>query len=141
MNEGTTHNLIRIGIVSSVNEENGTIRALFDDKSNMVSDDLPILSFEYNLPKIGAQVLCLFLPNGLQQGFCLGEFYSDLNIPPVDDKNIYFKKFDDGTSIQYNKTSKELSISSPNPIIINGNIQVNGNISASGTVKASNIAG
>lgn len=141
MQDGTIRNLIRIGIVSSINEEGGTVRVIYDDKDNMVSDELPLLNSEYNMPDIGAQVLCIFLPNGLQQGFCLGGFYSDLNAPPVQNKNIYLKQFDDGTSIQYDKTSKQLTVNSKNAVIINGNVQVNGNIVATGIVKGSNITG
>lgn len=141
MQEGILRNLIRVGVVSSVNENNGTVRVVFDDKDNLVSDELPLLSLEYNIPQVKDQVLCLFLPNGLQQGFCLGKFYSDLNIPSIKNANIYYKEFDDGTSIKYDKTAKQLTISSPNTIIINGNVQVNGDINAVGKVTASNIAG
>lgn len=128
-------NLIRIGIVSSINEKNGTVRVVFDDKNDLVSDELPLLSFQYDMPKIKEQVLCVFLPNGIQQGFCLGSFYSLVNLPPVKDKNIYFKKFDDGTWIEYNKKTKELNINASGNVNIIGNLKVNGNISATGSVK------
>lgn len=141
MNEGIIRNIVRFGVVSSINEKNGTVRVLFEDKDNMISDELPLLSFEYNMPSIKDQVLCIFLPNGLQQGFCLGSFYSEINLPLVEDKNIYYKKFDDSVSIQYNKDTKQLTINSTNKIIINSNVQVNGNINATGTVTASNIVG
>ncbi|WP_297429324.1 phage baseplate assembly protein V [Clostridium sp.] len=141
MNEGTIRNLIRVGIVSSINETNGTVRVIFDDKDDMVSDELQLLNSEYNIPEVKEQVLCLFLPNGLQQGFCLGGFYSFINPPPIQNKNLYYKKFDDGTSIQYDKSTKQLTINSVNKVIINGNVQINGNLSASGTVSASNIKG
>lgn len=141
MDDGTIRNLIRIGIVSSVNEINGTVRVIFDDKDDMVSSELPLLNYEYNIPEIKEQVLCLFLPNGLSQGFCLGGFYSLINPPPIQSKDVYYKKFSDGTSIQYNKSTKQLTINSNNPIIINGNVQVNGGLSATGTVTASNIEG
>lgn len=134
-------NMIRVGRINSVNEDKGTVRVLFDDKDNLVSDELQLLDSEYNIPIVGKQVLCLFLPNGIQQGFCLGGFYSDINAPPAEDKNIYFKEFGDGTSIEYNKSTKQLTINSGIPIIINGNVQVKGNVSAIGTVTASNITG
>jgi phage baseplate assembly protein V len=138
---GILKNLIRIGTVSSVNEENGTVRVLFEDKDNMVSDELPLLSYEYDMPDIKDQVLCIFLPNGIEKGFCLGSFYSSVNQPSIRNKNVYYKKFDDGTSIQYNKSTKELTINSEHPININGAVKVNGNINATGTVTASNITG
>ena len=132
--EGILRNLFRTGIVSSVNEKNGTVRVIFDDKDNMVSDELPMLSFEYDMPKAKQQVLCLFLPNGIQQGFCLGAFYSQINPPPVQNKNIYRKMFDDGTYIEYNKETKLLTVKAPGNINIIGNLTVEGNINATGSI-------
>ncbi len=65
------------------NAKKGTVRVLFDDKDNLVSDELQLLDFEYDIPPIGEQVICFFLPNGIKQGFCLKGFYSDINKPPV----------------------------------------------------------
>ncbi len=132
-------NMIRVGRINSVNENKGTVRVLFDDKDNLVSDELQLLDFEYDIPPIGEQVICFFLPNGIKQGFCLKGFYSDINKPPVKDRNIYFKKFGDSTSIEYNKSTKELTINSEASIMINGNVKVNGDISAAGSVTAVNI--
>lgn len=134
MEEGAIRNLIRIGIVSSVNEKNGSVRVIFNDKDDMVSDELPLLSFEYNIPKVKEQVLCLFLPNGLQQGFCLGPFYSLVNPPPVENKDIYRKMFDDGTWIEYNEETKALNIKAAGSVNIIGNLNVKGSISASGSI-------
>lgn len=134
MNEGTIRNLIRVGIVSSVNETNGTVRVIFDDKDDMVSDELPLFNFEYNIPDITEQVVCIFLPNGLQQGFCLGGFNSLINPPPVQNKNIYYKKFSDDTWIEYNKETKELNINAAGNVNITGNLTVKGNINATGTI-------
>lgn len=82
MKEGIIRNLIKVGRISTLNKLKGTCRVLFDDKDNLVSDELCIMTY-VNLEKlkIGDQVLCIFLPNGVQNGFCLGEFYSDINIP------------------------------------------------------------
>ncbi|OPJ63680.1 phage baseplate assembly protein V [Clostridium chromiireducens] len=135
MNDGILRNLIRIGTVSSVNEINGTVRVIFEDKDNMVSDELPLLSSEYNLPKIKDQVLCLFLPNGVEAGFCLGSFYSLVNPPPVKNKDLFYKKFDDGTWIQYNKTTKELNIGSAGAINIIGDVNVQGNLHVTGAIN------
>lgn len=127
-------NMIRVGVVSSVNEKNGTVKVVFDDKDNLVSAELPLLSHEYSIPEIKQQVLCLFLANGLQQGFCLGSFYSLISMPPVQDKNIYYKKFDDGTWIQYDKVTKELNINATGTVNIIGNLKVQGNINATGSI-------
>lgn len=74
-------NLIRVGLVNSSNPNKGTVKVLFPDKDNIVSNDLPMLSFISHMPSVGEQVLCLFLGNGLEEGFCLGSFYSQINLP------------------------------------------------------------
>jgi phage baseplate assembly protein gpV len=76
-------NLIKVGLVNSRDTNKGTVKVLFPDKDNTVSNDLPILSC-VNMPNVGEQVLCLFLGNGLEEGFCLGSFYSQVNLPPVE---------------------------------------------------------
>lgn len=133
-------NLIKVGIVNSVNPEKGSVDVLFEDKDRAIFDDLPMLNFEYNLPDVGDQVLCVFLGNGLENGFCLGGFYSEVFKPPTTNKEIYMKKLDDSTSIQYDKSTKTLKVSSTNPVtlegdfIIHGNLTVYGNVNATGTI-------
>ena len=97
------------------------------------------MAYEYDIPEIGQQALCLFLGNDMDQGFCLKTFYSDVNLPPVANKNIYRKQFSDGTFIEYKKDSRELSVHSSEPITIIGNLNVQGDLVATGTVRASNI--
>src|SRR5690606_14646915 len=103
-------NLIRVGQVNSVDPGKGTVRVLFEDKDNLISDDIPLLNFEYNMPKVGDQVLCVFLGNGLDQGFCLGSFYSEISPPPANNKDIFMKKLDEDTKIEYNKQTKSLKV-------------------------------
>lgn len=136
-------NLIRVGIVSSVNYSSGTVRVTLPDKENIVTDELPMLSFEYNMPTVGDIVLCLFLGNGLSNGFCLGKYYSENNHPLEAGENIFYKNLG-GAFCKYNKTTKTLSISSENIVLegnlrINGNLKVDGNITATGTITGSNI--
>jgi phage baseplate assembly protein V len=140
-NEALTlaRNLVRVGKINSINEAKGTVDVLFEDRDNQVISSLPLLANEYDIPKIGEQALCLFLGNDLERGFCLKTFYSDVHVPPVADKDIYRKQFDDGTFFEYKKDTREFSIYSNKPITIKGNLNVQGNIVASGTVTASNI--
>lgn len=136
-------NLIRVGTVNSVNAESGSVDVLFEDKDNMILDDLPLFSFEYNMPDVGEQVVCIFLGNGIENGFCLGKYYSEIKKPPTSNKNIYIKEFDENTSIQFDKISKTLKVISDKPItlegdfIIQGNLNVSGNINATGTIMGS----
>lgn len=138
-------NLIRIGKISSVNAVKGTVRVVIEDQQDIVTDELPMLAFEYYMPEVGNLVLCAFLGNGISQGVCLGRYFSDQNPPPVTNPKIYSRDFGDGTSIQYNKTSKELSISAAGDLTISveGNltISVKGNITSSADGSITTTAG
>lgn len=126
-------NLIRIGQVSSIDDSKCTVKIKFSDKDDMVSNDIPFLSFEYNLPNIGDYVACIFLGNGIQNGFCLGRYYGEDNPPPVNDKNIYHKNIFDEAFIRYDKNTKTLTLSAEN-IVIEGNLEVKGNILSTGSI-------
>ncbi|WP_106494874.1 phage baseplate assembly protein V [Lentibacillus sp. Marseille-P4043] len=139
MRDTVLRNMIRVGQVNSVNESNGTVQVLFEDKDNLVSGDLPLFSFEYDMPDVGDQVVCIFLANGIEQGFCLGPFFSEISKVPVQDKNIFRKHFSDGTYIQYDKNSQQLQITAQKPLTLIGDLTVEGNITATGKVTASNI--
>ncbi len=140
--------IVRIGIVSSQNPENATVKVMFPDKDNTVSHDLAILvpqagkTKDYFIPDIGEQVLCLFLPNGIEEGFVIGSIYSSKSKPPVTNSNKRHVRFDDGTWIEYDGGNSTLTISavgdikiiSATNIEIKGNVSVDGNITATGTI-------
>jgi len=119
--------MIRIGRVSSVDEANGTVRVVIDDQQGIVTNELPMLAFEYDMPNVGDLVLCVFLGNGISSGVCLGRYFNNTDSPPVTNKNIWAKDFGDGTSIQYNKTTQELSITTEGDLklTVGGNLTVN----------------
>ncbi|MCM3141297.1 phage baseplate assembly protein V [Brevibacillus sp. MER 51] len=127
-------NLIRIGLVSSVNEQKGTVRVVFEDKDDMVSGDLPVLFRhsmkikEYSLPAIREQVACMFLGNGIQEGLCLGSFYSLVDMPPVQDKNKHGVWFEDGSYVYYDTESGRLHVKAVSDVYIEGNLHVKGKI-------------
>lgn len=99
-------NLFKVGQVSSINPEKGMVKVLFPDKDYTVSDFIPMLSFEYNMPKVEDQVWCVFLGNGLESGICLGKTYSEKTLPPANDKDLYKKQIDEDMYIEYNKKTK-----------------------------------
>ena len=146
-------NLIRIGKVSSIDAAKGTVRVTLEDQQDIVSNNLPMLAYEYYLPDVGDLVLCLFLGNGISQGFCLGRYFNETDRPPVTNEKIYCRDFGDGTSLQYNKTSKELSIVAAGDLklTVGGNLIINvagditetvtGNISTEADCNITAIAG
>ena len=117
-------NMVRVGIISSVNPDTCTARVAFKDKAATVSYDLPILvrgSFQvkdYWLPDPGEQVLCTFLPSGNAQGFILGSLYSKTDTPPVVDANKRHISFPDGTTLEYDRATHTLKVDATGPINI-----------------------
>lgn len=131
---------IRVGIISSVNPAACTARVAFEDRSSVVSFDLPILvrgslqNKDYWLPDPGEQVVCLFLPSGNAQGFILGSIYSAKDKPPVTDGNKRHIAFIDGTKIEYDRVTHTLTIDAKGPIniIAAGDVTVTGDVTADG---------
>ena len=106
--------MVRIGKVSSVNIEKARVQVVFEDIDNMVSVDLPLLFPQglknkfYAVPDIDENVLCLFMEQGLSDGFCLGSFYTDLVLPPVSNQDKVHFAFEDGTYIEYDRKEHKL---------------------------------
>ena len=117
--------LIRIGKITSVDEKKHTARVQFTDRDEMVSWDLPVLvpstvdPQDYCLPVENTDVVCVFLPNGQQQGFIIGAFYTDANPPPITDRKKYLRKFKDGTYIQTDKETGDVTIKAARNVQIN----------------------
>lgn len=138
-------NLLRVGIVDDIDEKKGMVRVTFPDRDNLVVSELSMLSFEQNYPNIKDTVLCLFLPNGIQEGFCLGRYFSEMNLPPILDRDYFVKEIDESLTIKYHKPTKELTIDAPGGVTLNaiGKIVLNapqgvsiaGDLEVSGTIK------
>lgn len=121
--------VIRIGKVSSVNGANCTATVVFDDRDELVSNELPIITIGSNgtrgywVPEVETQVLCLFLPNssgkGTDDGFILGAFYSQADKPPESDPNVRSVTFPDGSRIKFDGAGNL-------EIIMTGNITIRG---------------
>lgn len=68
-------NLVRLGVVNKVNSRS-SIDVLFEDRDDAISSDVSLLESVGTL-EVGDQVLCVFLGNGLEDGFCLGRLKGD----------------------------------------------------------------
>ncbi len=117
-------NLIRVGTVSSVNYDEGKIRVTFDDQGKIVTDELPMLSFEYYMPAVGDKVYCLFLGNSLSKGLCLGKYFNKKETPVESGEDIYYKHFFQQGYLKYDRASKTLTINAEK-LRAEGSIQVN----------------
>jgi phage baseplate assembly protein V len=120
----------------------------------IVTDWLPVLqplahgAWDMALPRKGSQVA--LLPGlDLDDAVVLGCIPSRADVPPVQDPMIRFLQFEDGTRIQYDPTSRALSIEAPaavkvrcttfeitGKIGLQGDLEVQGNVQASGDILA-----
>lgn len=82
---------MRIGRISAVNYEAGTVRILYNDKSKEVTREIPLLANEYFMPDVDDMVLVCHLPNGSEAAVVLGRIWSDKNKPPEGKKGLYRK--------------------------------------------------
>ena len=73
--------IVRVGTVTNVYPSEGKVRVLYSDR-NETSVKLPLLAWEYKMPAVGAAVVTLHM-EGRSSGFVLGEYWSDVNQPPV----------------------------------------------------------
>ena len=131
--ESRLNQVLRVCTVVSVQDAAATVRVKLPDSGNMVSQPLPVLTRksqddkDYDLPDVGEQVVCVFLPIGLEQGFVLGSHYQQVDKPPVSDRNKWHRMFKDGTFIEYDRANHALT----------GSIQGTIDIEATGTAKLS----
>ena len=150
-------NIIRIGIVTQVYEDKATVRVKFPDDDEEVSWEFPVLQRktlkdkDYWLPDIGEHVVVIMLPYGQEQGFVLGAFYSEVDKPPVKDKNKRRIEFEDGSFVEYDRKEHKLTVGIKGEAEIkvekdakievsgNGELKVNGNatVNVSGNVELS----
>lgn len=108
--------LIKIGEVSSVDEAKCTARVVFDDDDSVISYELPILqrntleNKDYQTVHVGEDVLCVFLPNGQEEGFIIGSFYAGEVRPPASSKDTRTVVFSDGSKVTYDRSSHSLTV-------------------------------
>lgn len=86
-------NNIRIGKISAIDYASGLVRVVYHDKDNAVTGLIPLLSNEYFMPKVGAQVIVLHLSNGVEAGVVLGCPWSEKTSLPRAEKTFTAKIF------------------------------------------------
>ncbi|MCG8632250.1 MAG: phage baseplate assembly protein V [Desulfobacterales bacterium] len=145
--EALIRQLIRPGTVTSVLDDQGRVRVKLHDSDGMISNPLQVLAAKtqknksYDLPDVGEQVLSLFLPTGLEQGFVLGAVNSDEDPPPVSDRNKTHYSWPDGSFIEYDRAAHRLSIHIEGDVVLSAlnfkigcPLKVDNDISATGSV-------
>jgi phage baseplate assembly protein V len=116
--------VIRVAVVSSTDPTTATVRVTVPDGDDLVSHDLRVLvrkvhqDKDYWMPDVDDQVLCIFLPFGLEQGFVVGSFYSIADPVPVQTQDKRHVAFADGTTVEYDRAAHHLDVK------INGTITI-----------------
>jgi len=140
--------LVRVGIVTQTYPDKATVRVQMVDVDDTVSYELPVImrktlkDKDYWMPDVGEHVVCLFLGQGLEQGFVLGAIYSEADKVPVIEQNKRHIEFEDGTVIDYDRIAHrlyincvgEVNIIAAQGVKIQGDINITGNIHATGAI-------
>ncbi|MBQ9487273.1 MAG: phage baseplate assembly protein V [Selenomonadaceae bacterium] len=116
--EGEARDLVKEGIVSEVYPARHSARVTFEDKDNVVSAELPIMTLwaldnkAYALPDIGETVLCLFATNAdtTGEGWIIGSRFHDKSKPNANAQDVMRIDFKDGTSVEYNRKQHALKV-------------------------------
>ncbi|MCG8639140.1 MAG: phage baseplate assembly protein V [Desulfobacterales bacterium] len=114
--ETSVNQMFRQGIVNSVQADKGTVRVQLPDADNVITRELTVLfprTFKnkvYDMPEVGEQVACFFLPNGMEQGFVLGAVYSAADTVPITDPDKTHVTFKDGTMVEYDRKAHALTL-------------------------------
>lgn len=127
---------IRIGKVSSVDYAAGLVRVVYHDKDDSVTAPMPMLANEYQMPKVGDQVVVLHLSNGAEAGVVLGRYWTNKNEPPGGKDGLYRKdlgKEPGEAMIRYEAGT--ITISAP-AVVISGSLRITGDLYVSGKITA-----
>ena len=120
--EALVNQLFRLGEVVSVVDGKARVRVRMPDADGMTSKELPVMTSRthknksYDLFDVGEQVLSLFLPGGIEQGFVLGALYSDQDEVPVSSRNKTHYAWPDGAFFEYDRKSGEMTVSTPGTV-------------------------
>lgn len=131
-------NLIRQGVVTSINSKNYTCTVYFEDQELTVNDLIIAVSGgtrnkSRNLPNIGDLALCIFVPPSLTDGWVIAFGYNDQDAPPAGDENVQSTTYPDGSGVSYDSKSHEMILDckgaatiKATDINLNGNVIING---------------
>ncbi|ELY6335822.1 phage baseplate assembly protein V [Cronobacter sakazakii] len=106
---------LQTGTVSAVDADGVKARVRLPECDNMRTNWLDVLqrntqnNKDYWLPDVGEQVKVLLDENG-EDGVILGAVYSDVDKPPLGNKDVRGTTFSDGAAFSYNRASHTLTI-------------------------------
>lgn len=149
---------LQFGIVSAVDEATHNLRVRLPALENMETDWLPMLTAAaggnrfYSLPDEGEQVVCLLDARG-ENGVVLGATYNAADKPPAASKDVWMRRFKNGTVIKHDRTNGNVTVDTPGDVLvkaakqvkmdtpyteISGNTNILGHLTYSSGLSASN---
>lgn len=132
---------MKIGTVNAIDQAACKVRVVFQDQDGMVSDWLPVMQKKtlhdkvYWLPDLDEHVVCLMDENE-EAGVVLGAIYSDADAPAISSQDKYQVKFQDGTTIEYDRAAHKLraDVKGDIEVIASGDLTATVQGSMTGTV-------
>lgn len=126
--QGEARQLIKEGRVTAVYPERHSVRVTFEDKDNLPSAELPVLTTFacqnkcYSLPDVNEIVVCAFASNDEigGAGWVIGSRFHDNSTPNAASQDKTRIDFNDGTFIEYDRASHTLKIECTGEIYIKG---------------------
>jgi phage baseplate assembly protein V len=113
---------IAVGKVSKieVSEKGANVRVIMPDRVDhndqpLITKPVPVLQIasqakkSFAVPRLNDNVLMVKLPNGTSNYMVLGGFYTSKSPPPVTDPNLDYVIYDDGSTMQFNASTGELT--------------------------------
>lgn len=124
----SARDLVRVGIVSSVDPAKATVRVTFPDNDNLVSGELRILNRggvknrDYWLPDVDDEVVCIFPTNDANycDGFIVGALFNEKSPPNASSQDVFRLDFGDGSFVQFDRSSGALEINCKGNVTIKG---------------------
>lgn len=152
---------LQFGVVSAVDEAGHNLRVKIPALEDMETDWLPMVTPAaggnqfYSLPDEGEQVVCLLDARG-ENGCVIGAIYSTADKPPASSKDKWIRRFKNGTVIEHDRSSGDVSVQTDGVVkikagakvsidtpetMVSGNTTVNGLLTYTAGLSAVNSGG
>lgn len=103
-----------------VSEKGANVRVMMPDRLDnkgqpLISKPIPVMQVastakkSFAVPRKDDNVLMVKLPNGTSNYMVIGSFYTSKSPPPVTDPNLDYVLYDDGSTMQFNAETGELT--------------------------------